>query len=161
VRTGAQEGFVSPSSVMKCLYQVSVITVFTVFRLLTDFVCLYSLPLCLYWFFLFVLFCFCLYPNIKLILLEYLFWRGNIFIWNIHFLENLFVIGSLHPLIQQCLSPLNMLFHTTINNMNNNLSPQISEHRKDSKGPGFGKDTKMYIFQVYFSYTTGISILTR
>lgn len=25
-------------------------------------------------------------------------------------------------------------FHTTFNNMNNNLSPQISEHRKDLKG---------------------------
>ena len=47
-------------------------------------------------------------------------------------------------------------FHTTINKMNNNLSPQISGHRKDSKGPGFGKDTKMYIFQVYFSYTMGV-----
>jgi hypothetical protein len=29
-------------SVCKCLYQVRVITVFTVFRLLTDFVCLYN-----------------------------------------------------------------------------------------------------------------------
>jgi hypothetical protein len=28
--------------VLKCLYQVRVITVFTVFRLLTDFVCLYN-----------------------------------------------------------------------------------------------------------------------
>ena len=30
-------------AVMKCLYQVRVITVFTVFRLLTDFACLYML----------------------------------------------------------------------------------------------------------------------
>ena len=29
-------------TVWKCLYQVRVITVFTVFRLLTDFVCLYN-----------------------------------------------------------------------------------------------------------------------
>jgi hypothetical protein len=31
----------------KCLYQVRVITVFTVFRLLTDFVCLYTYEFCL------------------------------------------------------------------------------------------------------------------
>ena len=29
-------------TINKCLYQVRVITVFTVFRLLTDFVCLYT-----------------------------------------------------------------------------------------------------------------------
>ena len=31
----------------KCLYQVKVITVFLVFRLLTDFVCLYTYEFCL------------------------------------------------------------------------------------------------------------------
>ena len=32
----------NPPFLLKCLYQVRVITVFTVFRLLTDFVCLYT-----------------------------------------------------------------------------------------------------------------------
>ena len=32
----------NPPFLLKCLYQIRVITVFTVFRLLTDFVCLYT-----------------------------------------------------------------------------------------------------------------------
>jgi hypothetical protein len=40
------------NNILLCLYQVRVITVFTVFRLLTDFVCLYTfefwLSLCYY-----------------------------------------------------------------------------------------------------------------
>ena len=41
-RFGSRKIWFNPPFLWKCLYQVRVITVFSVFRLLTDFVCLYT-----------------------------------------------------------------------------------------------------------------------